>query len=64
MRSFRTIQEAAGWLRAGEFFLFLTFFNNILSLTHIGFYLQGVTRLVAPSRMVRQIVSVAPVHVA
>ena len=27
------------------FFYFLTFFNNILSLTRIGFYLQGVTRL-------------------
>jgi len=46
------------------FFLFLTFFNNILSLTHIGFYLQGVARLVAPGHMARQIVSVAPVHVA
>ena len=34
-------------------FLFLTFFNNILSLTHIGFYLQGVARLVTPARMVR-----------
>ena len=48
----------------GGIFLFLTFFNNILSLTRIGFYLQGVARLVAPARMARQIASVAPVHVA
>ena len=35
-------------------FLFLTFFNNILSLTRIGFNLQGVARLVAPVHVARQ----------
>ena len=39
--------------RLREFFLFLTFFNNILSLTRIGFYLQGIARLVAPARVAR-----------
>ena len=42
------------------FFIFNLFYNNILSLTRIGFYLQGVARLVAPARMARQIASVAP----
>jgi len=46
-----------------NFFIFY-FFNNILNLTRIGFYLQEVTRLVAPPAPARQIAFVAPVHVA
>ena len=42
-----------------DFFLFLTFFNIILISTRIGFYLQGVARLVAPLALARQIASVA-----
>ena len=45
-------------------FLFLTFFNNILNLIHIDFYLQPVARLVAPLVLARRIATVAPVHVA
>jgi hypothetical protein len=45
-------------------FLFLTFFNNILNLTRISFYLQEVARLVASPAPARQIAFVAPVHVA
>ena len=43
---------------------FNIFFNNILISTRIGFYLQGVARLVAPLAPVRQIASAVPVHVA
>jgi len=46
--------QSARWVIHGDmlgggrgFFLFLTFFNNILILTRIGFYLQVVARLVA-----------------
>ena len=46
------------------FFLFLTFFNNILISIRIGFYLQEVACLVAPLSPARQIASVASVHVA
>ena len=50
---------------SGSFFFIFNFFKkNILSLIPIGFYLQDVTRLVAPGRMARQIASVAPLHVA
>ena len=63
--------QSARWVIHGDmlgggrgFFLFLTFFNNILILTRIGFYLQEVARLVAPLAPARQIASVAPVHVA
>jgi len=39
---------------AREFFLFLTFFNNILFLTFYGFYFHGIARLVAPAVVARQ----------
>ena len=47
-----------------RFFLFLTFFNNILILTRLPFYLHGIAHLVAPSVLARQLASVAPVRVA
>ena len=46
------------------FFIFNLFFNNILILTRLPFYLHGIARLVAPSVLARQLASVAPVRVA
>ena len=45
-------------------FLFLTFFNNILILIRLPFYLHGIARLVAPIILARQVATVAPVHAA
>ena len=45
----------AGWLAI--FFIF-NFFNNILILTRLPFYLHGISRLVAPSVLARQLASV------
>ena len=53
-----------GMCRTRQNFFIFYFFNNILNLTRIGFYLQEVTRLVAPPAPARQIAFVAPVHVA
>ena len=47
-----------------RFFLFVTFFNNILTLTRLLFYLHGITRLVAPMQLARQLAFVAPIHMA